>query len=414
MTLIYSMLSTSLASSILEPAGRCAALNTLHQAVTTSTQSLSNFAPIEHQATMHTPQQLQFRAMSTIGALWHSVPDDAPLEMRRILAINFAHLILTSPGVETLTLEHLPYARNLLDMVFYLKSEDDEVGRNLLALIGNYLCQLDGWSEDAGHMTRELIELYVNPDSSFHQVYRAAFLAFNLSHCRGIFLSSEMSVICHTVVNLLLPGPQGEQSAWRALCDTSPRGIQADYITSLAEVLASKLIFLMRRGFEVTHLIEEFLGGERLCNLIYAVCFYRSMAHMAQHVRELSRDWWECTKARLLSLAKDENEFVGTVPSHPSLLSHHKPISGPATVSSFIADMIREVDTLNECQTCLGPFKLERIAQDVVDHQDNPDSSLLPVSYLYRRTRAAASRMARRRRSFAATARNNELSTTTP
>jgi len=414
LALIYSTLAVSFTSSALDPARRRAVLVILHDAVVASMQGSSIFTHVGPRVVMQTPQQLQFRAMSTIGALSHFSRDYAPSRMCHILITDFVHLVWTLPGVEGLTLEHIPYARDLLDMVLRLEPDNDQVGRKLLALIGNYLCRLERWSEDAGEVTRRLVELYSSPHSSLQEVDLAALLALNLarSYHRNISQSSEVSVR-HSLANLLLPGVQGGDSVWRTLCGTSPRGIPAVHIVSLAVVLARYLTFFMRRGFDVTDLAEEFFGEDRLCNLIRAARFNRSTMHVSQHAKELSPGWWEDMKARLLSLASTDDV-------EPAVISNSIMATAPVgvtdgssvTMPSPIISFVQEVDALDQCQTCFDGFK-EETAQGVVGNHRNSEPSALGRAYR-RALVAIIGVMRRRRAAFAPGAEDHELPVTAP
>ena len=410
MALTYSTLSGPLASSVLDPNRRRAASNILRDAASASViQSSSNGAPVERLFSMQTSQQLHFRAISTVGGLWRSSSDLAPadLSMRRILAAKFVHLISTLPKTETLTLEQLADARDILDIVPWLRPEDVHVAPKILELIGDYLCQLGTWSEDAGEMTRQLIKLCTDPNSNLPESDLATYLAFRLSHShRNIYRSFEM-VICHSPVNMLLPGMQGQHSVWRMLCSTAPRGIQADHIIRFAGVLAEYLTSFKRRGFDVTGLVEELLGDDRLYNIIYAAAFHWPTAHLAQHARELSNDWWESTKARLLSSTNsDDNKHRGisTIPSPLAVMEE----DGLITASSMRVGLIQKVDASGVCVVC-DAFHLEGSPQDTLGDRNNAEFSFMAQAY--RQTRAAIMKMTRRGRALIASdAEDHELS----
>jgi len=408
MAVIYSALSGPFASSLLEPAQRRAASTILHNAAFAAIQGWSDGKSIEPCSAMHTPEQLHFRAISTVGALWRFSSGHASEETCRILATRFAHLISISPRAETLTLEHLPYARDILDIVPWLGPDDVQVAPKVFELIEHYLRRLENWSADVGEMTRRLIELYTDPNSSLREVYLATYLAFRLSNShRNTLLSSEVSV-CHSLVNLLLPGAKGEQSVWRMLCNTEPRGIQADYIITLAGLLAPYLTSLKRRGLDDANLVEEFLGDDRLYNIMYAASFDWSMAHLAQHARELSHSWWESTKARLPSFANSGGiEHAGmTISSIPGLLTAVAK-DGPISALSQLADLIQEVDTFGDCVIC-DVFQFEGTGQDGFGGQSNAESSLMAQTF--RQARLVISKMTQRGTTiFASSTRDHEL-----
>ena len=415
MALIYSMLSASFISSVLDADRRRTALNVLHDAIAIPIHSLWNIEPVEPRAAMHTPQQLHFCTMSNIGALLQSSPEDTPVELRRILTNNFATLISSSSGVETLTLEYLPYARGLLDLVLGSGPKDHQVRLKLPTLIGDYLCQLESWSEDAGELTRRLIELYSDPKSDVQRAHLAAYLAYNLSrsHLRDIFQSSEMFVR-HSLINLLLPGARGEQSAWRTLCHTSPHGFQAECIASLAGVLAPYLTSLRRRGFDVTNQVDELLGGDRLCKIICAANFDPSVVHLAQHARELSLRWWEDTKSKLQSLVNvNDIEPAATSPPFTSDPSMGEAEGTLIAAPSPIVGFIQEIDDLGECQACFHAFKREVAGQNAAGGQADVEIRLMHQAF--HRACAGILRMARRGRDFfISDARIHELPVTAP
>jgi len=197
------------------------------------------------------------------------------------------------------------------------------------------------------------------------------------------------------------------------LCNTEPRGIQTDYIITLAGLLAPYLTSLRRRGVDVANLVEEFLGDDRLYNIIYAASFDWSTAHLTQHARELSHSWWESTKARLSSFAKSENiEHAGiTTSSIPGpLVAVAK--DGSISALSQLADLIQEVDTLGDCVIC-DVFQFEGTGQDAFGGKGNAESSFMTQTF--RRARLVISNTTQRGTTiFASSAGDHELPVIAP